>query len=166
MFVLKKLAREAIPAALEKAQRYRLLKEPLDAQSICRDVLAADPGNQDALITLLLALTDSFAQQLNPALQQAEEALQGLSDQYCKAYYGGIICERRAKVHLESHGPGSGELAYEWFRKAMALYEQALCGCSPGNQDALLRWNSCARIIMQHPHLVPADARRAEQIGE
>jgi hypothetical protein len=166
MFVLKKLSREAVPAALEKAQRYRLLKEPLDAQSICRDILEADPGNQKALIILLLSLTDSFRQQLNPAFQQAEDVLRNLGDRYCKAYYGGVICERRAKVHLESEAPGSGQLAYEWLRKAMDRYEQALESCSPGNQDAVLRWNSCARIIMQNSHLAPAEARRSEQIGE
>ena len=89
MFTLKKLSREAIPAALEKAERYRLLKETVEAQSICRDVLAVDPGNQKALITLLLALTDEFKDRLSPAFQQAEEILPHLGDQFCKAYYGG-----------------------------------------------------------------------------
>ncbi|MCU0603723.1 MAG: hypothetical protein MUC33_13800 [Desulfobacterales bacterium] len=166
MFTLKKLSKEAMPAALEKAERYRLLKEPLEAQSICRDILEADPGNQKALIMLLLALTDSFRQSLTPSFQQAEEILPYLGDQYCKAYYGGIICERRAKVHLERNEPGSGQLAYEWFRKAMKLYDQALNTCSPGSQEALLRWNTCARIIMQNPALVPADERTTEQVGE
>jgi hypothetical protein len=166
MFTLKTLSREAIPAALEKAERYRLLKEPLEAQSICRDVLAIDPGNQKALITLLLALTDEFKERLNPAFQQAEEILPFLGDQFCKAYYAGVICERRAKVHLGRHDPGSGKLAYEWLRKAMERYEQALDSCSPGNQEALLRWNTCARIIMQTPHLTPAKEPSTEQVGE
>ena len=109
MFTLKTLSREAIPAALEKAERYRLLNEPVDAQSICRDILAVDPGNQKALITLLLALTDEFKDELSPAFQQAEEILPHLGDQYCKAYYGGIICERRAKVHLRPPRPGVGQ---------------------------------------------------------
>jgi hypothetical protein len=166
MFTLKKLSKEAIPAALEKAERYRLLKEPLEAQSICRDILETEPGNQKALIMLLLALTDSFKQSLTPSFQQAEEILPHLGDQYCKAYYGGIICERRAKVHLERNEPGSGRLAYEWFRKAMNLYDQALSTCSPGRPEALLRWNTCARIIMQNPALVPAEEQTTEQVGE
>jgi len=166
MFTLKKLSREAIPAALEKAERYRLLKEPVEAQSICRDVLAVDPGNQKALITLLLALTDEFKDRLSPAFQQAEEILPHLGEQFCKAYYGGVICERRAKVHLSRHDPGSGKLAFDWLHKAMDLYEQALQSCSPGNQEALLRWNTCARIIMQDPHLAPAEVRSTEQVGE
>jgi hypothetical protein len=166
MFTLKMLAKEAIPAALEKAERYRLLKEPFETESICRDILAVDPGNQKALITLLLALTDAFKDQLNPAFQQAEEILPHLGEQFCKAYYGGLICERRAKVHLGRHEPGSGKLAYEWLRKAMGLYEHALQICSPGNQEALLRWNTCARIIMQNPGVAPAEERSTEQVGE
>jgi len=166
MFKLRTLSREAIPIALEKADRYRLLKEPLEAQSICRDILEIDPQNQQALVTLLLALTDSFKQQLNPAFQQAEELLRQLGDQFCKAYYGGIICERRAKVHFERREPGSGQLAYEWFRKAMALYDQALNSRSPGNQDALLRWNTCARVLMQNPQLVPSGDSGGEQMLE
>lgn len=166
MFTLKTLSREAIPVALAKAERYRLLNEPADAQSICRDILAVDPGNQKALITLLLALTDEFKDQLSPAFQQAEEILPYLGDQYCKAYYGGVMCERRAKVHLSRHYPGSGKMANEWLHKAMGLYEQALQSCSPGNQEALLRWNTCARIIMQNPHLASDDERVTEQVGE
>jgi len=166
MFTLKTLSREAIPAALEKAERYRLLKERFEAESICRDILQVDPQNQQALITLLLALTDGFKQQLNPAFQQAEQVLQRLGDRFCKAYYGGVICERRAKVHFERHEPGSGQMAYEWFHKAMALYDQALLSCSPGNQDAVLRWNTCARILMQNPQLAPAGDKGGEQMLE
>jgi hypothetical protein len=151
---------------LEKAKHYRLLRDPLEAESICRDVLAVEPDNQQASIILLLALTDTFEQNLSSGFNRAKEVLQNLSDQYCKAYYGGIIAERRAKIHLERGEPGSGRLAYEWFQKAMNLYETALTSCSPGNQDALLRWNTCARIIMQHPEVVPAEADAGEQMLE
>ncbi len=166
MYTLKTLSKAAIPGALEKAERYRLLNEPLEAESICRDVLAVEPGNHQALIILLLALTDTFKQHLNTAFDQAHEVLERLSDQYCKAYYGGIICERRAKIHLERGGPGSGRLAYEWFHKAMKLYQTALNSCSPGNQDALLRWNTCARIIMRNPDVAPGEAEAGEQMLE
>src|SRR5579864_3525344 len=57
---LKTLSLEAVPRALAKAERYRLLNEPGEAESICRDALDADPDNQDALVMLLLALTDQF----------------------------------------------------------------------------------------------------------
>ena len=166
MFVLKKLSREAIPSALEKAERYRLLGEAYESESICRDILAVEPDNQNALILLLLSLTDTFKQKLTPAFDQAQEVLKQLGDQYCKAYYGGIICERRAKYHLEHGGPGSGKIAYDWFSKAMALYTQALTSCSPGNQDALLRWNTCARVIMRYPEIAPAEREAGEQMLE
>ena len=61
MSELKKLSKEAIPAALEKAERYRLLNEPGEAESICLDILAIDPENQRAIIMLLLALTVALA---------------------------------------------------------------------------------------------------------
>src|SRR5262245_5730837 len=57
MFEPKPISRDAIPAALAKAERYRLLNEPLEAESICLDVLQIDGANQDAIVMLLLALT-------------------------------------------------------------------------------------------------------------
>ncbi len=166
MYILKTIKKEAIPAALNQARQYRLLGDPIEAESICRDILEVDPDNQDAQITLLLALTDSFKQDLSPAFSQAQEVLGQLGDRYCQAYYGGIISERRAKVHLERGGPGSGRMAYEWFRKAMDLYEKALNSCSPGNQDAVLRWNTCARILMRNPHVAAAETGQGEQMLE
>jgi len=55
---LKSLSKEAIPAALEKAELYRLLNEPGEAESICHDILKADSENQTAIFTVLLVLTD------------------------------------------------------------------------------------------------------------
>ena len=43
MFELKRLSADAIPAALEKALRYRLLNDPAEAESICHDVLRIVP---------------------------------------------------------------------------------------------------------------------------
>src|SRR5262245_54777237 len=60
MFDLKALSSEAVPRALAKAERYRLLNEPGEAESICLDALVADPDNQEAIAILLLALTDQF----------------------------------------------------------------------------------------------------------
>ena len=166
MYILKTLSKDAIPNALEKAERYRLMHESMEAESICRDVLEVEPDNQKAQIILLLALTDKFKQELNPAFTQAQEVLETLNDQFCKAYYGGIICERRAKAHMQRGGPGAGRVAYEWFRKAMDLFETALNSCSPGNQDAVLRWNTCARIIMQNSDVGPPEEDSGEQMLE
>jgi hypothetical protein len=157
MIELKKIGKDAIPGALKKAVHYRTLKEPYEAESICQDILAADPQNQDALILLLLSLTDKFAHDLDPSFSKAQELIAQLSDRYCKYYYQGIIFERRAKVHLQRNVPGSGQVAYEWLAKAMKAYAQGLTICDPNNQDALLRWNTCARIINDNPHVKPSD---------
>ncbi len=148
MFDLKPLSAEAIPAALEKAMRYRLLNEPGEAESICHDVLCIDPENQQALVILLLALTDRFGKGYAVGVVQAREILPQLRDAYERTYYAGIICERRAKARLQMGSPGSGHEAYHFLREAMNWYEKAEAIRPPGNDDALLRWNACARIIM------------------
>ena len=144
MFQLKKLSPGSIPAALEKAGRYRLLNEPGEAESICLDVLTADPDNQDALVILLLALTDRFGRGYSVGTCDPREVLARLHDPYQRAYYGGIIHERRAKARL--HG-GFNHDAFEHLREAMTCYGEAEALCPPGNADAVLRWNACARMI-------------------
>ena len=150
MFELKPLSEEAIPAALEKAMRYRLLNEPGEAESVCHDILRADPDNQEALVTLLLALTDRFGKGYAVGVMEAREVLARLHDPYERAYYHGILCERRGKALLHHGGPGSSFEAYEYLREAMDSYEKAEAIRPPGNDDALLRWNACARIIMRN----------------
>jgi tetratricopeptide (TPR) repeat protein len=156
MLELKPLTREAVPRALEKAERYRLLNEPGEAESICLDVLAADPGNQRALVTLLLALTDQFDEGVAGAVGRAQEVLAQLSDEYERAYYAGIVWERRAKAKLHQGGPGSGYAAFDALEEAMRLFEQAERIRPAGNDDARLRWNACARILQRTPSLGPA----------
>jgi tetratricopeptide (TPR) repeat protein len=148
MFELKRLSRDAIPAALEKALRYRLLNEPAEAESICYDVLEIDPDNQEALVMLLLALTDRLGEGYAVGLTQAQEVLARLPNEYEKAYYAGIICERRAKAQLQQQYPGSGYDAFEFLQEAMTWFEKAEALRPPKNDDALLHWNTCARIIM------------------
>ena len=167
MIELKRIRPETIPAALEKAQRYRLLNESQEAESICLDILAVAPDNQEALITRLLALTDRFAAVgLSPAFENAREIVAILDSQYCKAYYTGIIYERRAKYHLRQGGPGCGTVAHEWFVKALECYKQALESCDPTNQDAVLRWNSCARILNSNPEIKPDDSDSAGMLTD
>ena len=147
---LKELSSDAIPGALEKAERYRLLNEPGEAESICLDVLAIDPGNQDALITLLLALTDRFGKGYGISDTQAKEILGQIEGEYARAYYSGILAERRAKAQLAKGTPGCGHLAYEGFSEAMHWFEKAEAVRPAGNDDALLRWNTCARMIAKN----------------
>ncbi|MGH9382590.1 MAG: hypothetical protein ACRD2Z_18580 [Thermoanaerobaculia bacterium] len=155
MFELKRLSPDAVPAALEKARHYRLLNERAEAESICRDVLEVEPDNQDARVTLLLALTDQFRDKLGSAFTEARALARGLDDDYSRAYYEGIVCERRAKTHWRSAGPGQGPVAHHWFHEAMTHYQQAVALKPPANDEAILRWNTCARVLDAHPELTP-----------
>lgn len=156
MSELKRLHKDAIPAALEKAVRYRLLNEPGEAESICLDVLAADPENQDAIITLLLALTDRFEKGYSVSDTPTKELLARIKGEYDRAYYSGIVAERRAKMKLRQNTPDCRFQAYDLFREAMASFEKAEATRPTGNDDALLRWNTCARIIERNK-LVPRE---------
>ena len=161
MFELKPLSTEAIPAALEKAERYRLLNEPAEAESICLDVLKIAPDNQEALVMLLLALSDRIAKGYGVSDTQAKEFLARVKGEYDRAYYAGILAERRAKAKLAQGTPGSRFYAYDGFRDAMNWFEKAEAIRPLGNDDALLRWNTCARIITQNK-LVPREEERVE----
>jgi hypothetical protein len=163
-FELKTLSRDAVPRALAKAERYRLLNEPGEAESICLDALHVDPDNQDALTGLLLALTDQFADDLPTAFAKARPVTERLRDDYQRAYYTGILWERRAKAHLRRESRALGSHAYDWLREAMTWYERAEAIRPPGNDDALLRWNACARLIMHDHRLVPLAEERAEPL--
>jgi hypothetical protein len=153
---LKALSQAGIPEALRKAERYRLLNEPREAESICLDVLEIDPGNQEALVSLLLALTDQFGPGNSALVDEARQLLPRLSSEYERAYYAGVLLERRAKARLRQGGPGSGAIAYEWLREAMGWYERAEALRPEGNDDAILRWNTCVRMIAKDPHVRPA----------
>ena len=146
MFELKPLSKEAIPAALEKARHYRLLNEPAAAESICLDVLAVDPENQEALIDIVLAMGDRFGKDYAVGDTHVQEFLPRIKDEYARTYYTGIIYERRAKALLARGGVN----AYEMFVKAMEFFERAAELRPAANDDAILRWNGCARIITQN----------------
>ncbi len=157
-FELKPLSSEALPAALDKAVRYRLLNEPMQAESICLDILAIEPDNEKALITLLLALTDQFDRRMSSAVKEARDLLSRFDSDYHRAYYEGIIWERRANALHERGTPGAGHLAYDGLRQAMTCYEKAIELRSPGNDEAVLRWNTCTRILARHPDIKPVPA--------
>jgi len=147
-FELKPLSSETTARALERAERYRLLNEPEQAESICRDILRVDETQQEAIKTLLLSLTDQFKSRLGGRVKRARQLIPRLETAYERLYYSGFICERVGRARLRKGGPRCGSEAYEAFREAMESYEQAE-ECRPaGNDDALLRWNSCARTIM------------------
>ena len=139
---------------------------PEEAESICLDILAVVPDHQDALILLLLALTDKFTGSgLEPSLSQAIEIVDKLDSTYCKFYYTGIIQRAQGPSTISTREvSGPKPVAYDWFVKAMNAYSKALSGCDPDNQDTLLRWNSCARFINSHPDLSTYDAQQPEML--
>jgi hypothetical protein len=154
-FKPKPISKEAIPAALEKAERYRLLNEPVQAESICLDVLAVEPDNQRAIVTQVLAITDNLQTQLSEGAQRARTLVASLGDEYRRAYYTGIVAERHALAVMAKGAPRAGERAYELIREAMEFYEKAEAMRPAGEDEAILRWNTCARLLARIPHLLP-----------
>ena len=166
-YVIKRISTAGIDEAISKAELYRSLNEPEEAESICRDILAIEPKHQLALRLLGLALTDQFTGRGSDRYRETEQIFQQLQNPYERLYYTGILCERRAKAQLNAgHLPLS----------VLALFEQALHSFAEaeeirpaGNDDAILRWNRCVRLL-QNPayewdklehELVPFDAQDA-----
>ena len=140
---LKAISRDGIPHALEKAERYRLLNDPAQAESICRDILAVEAANQAALRCLILALTDQFGS--GTTSREAREVIVKLADEYERVYYTGIVYERETRAFLARKNVVRSA-AYDGFRHAMEHYERAE-QLRPHDTDAVLRWNSCVRAI-------------------
>jgi hypothetical protein len=151
---LKPLSKDAVESALAKAERYRFLNEPGEAESICLDVLAIEPDNQQARIGLLLALSDQFADG-SGAAARAQQIASELNGDYERLYYNGLVAERRAKAHI-ARGAVAARGAYEWLREALDYFERAEQVRPHGNDDAILRWNACVRVLKQHPQLEAA----------
>ena len=163
MYELKPLSPEAVEGALAKAERYRLLNEPAEAESICRDILEVDVENQAALRILILALTDQITQERD-AFQHALNAAASLQEEYDRDYYAGIAWERRAKARHEEGGRGSQHAVHDWIARAMDCFAKAEAARPAGNDDSLLRWNTCVRFLRQHPQYAELDPEVAEPL--
>ena len=154
-FELKPISKEGIPAALQKAERYRLINDPSSAESICLDVLEVDPDNQEALVTLLLAITDQFADGPAEGVRRAQELLPRLDDEYKRTYYAASSASaapRRSSAAApmgRARWPTTGSARrWSWYEKAEALRPA-------GNDEAILRWNTCARILARDENIRP-----------
>lgn len=146
-FALKKISREAVERAVERAEHYRLLNDPEQSESICLDVLAVDEGNSRARICLILALTDTFNGGWNAhAARRAAEHIARLPSEYEREYYAGLVAERQGRAHL-TRGGIARTFAYEGLHEAMMHYERAEELRPPAVDDAILRWNACVRTI-------------------
>ena len=147
-FQLKAISLEGVDAALSKAELYRLLNEPEEAESICQDVLAAQPGHQLALRLLGLAITDQFSGTPSDRYAEVERTFQQLTDAYERPYYLGLLHERRAKAQLRAgRSPHTLMVLLE---EAMRYYQEAEQIRPTGNDEAILRWNRCVRLIQSH----------------
>jgi hypothetical protein len=163
---LKPITREGIPAALHKAERYRLLNDSSAAESICLDILQVEPENAQALVMLLLSITDQFVDDSGDDVRRAREVLPRLKDDYKRAYYSGIIAERKAKALIHRGSVGVDEVAYDWFREAMRWYEKAEAIRPSGNDEAILRWNTCMRLLDKHAPRRPTREELQPILGE
>jgi tetratricopeptide (TPR) repeat protein len=143
---LKKISSAGIAEAIRKAELYRYLNEPEEAESICQDILAVEPEHQLALRMLGLAITDQFTGTFD-RYAEAQNAFDKLADRYERLYYGGLLHERHAKAHLRAGRPAVAVAV--WFEKAMQLFEEAEKVRPEGNDDSMLRWNRCARLVQR-----------------
>ena len=162
MFNLKPLSKDAIESALSKAERYRLLNEPDEAESICLDILEIDPQNQHAQVMLLLALSDRCGDG-SGAAARAQQLAGQLQNDYERLYYSGLVAERRARAHLD-RGGAIPHGAYDWLTDALDCFERAEAIRPPGNDDAILRWNTCVRLLKKHPERGRSPAMREEPL--
>jgi hypothetical protein len=162
---LKPLSQETIPGAVEKAKHYRLLNEPSAAESICRDILRVRPDHAETLVILVLSMCDQIGQGYKLAPESIGAVIDRLPDAYQKAYYTGILDERRAMARLRNDSPGAGFMAYDCLIEAMRCYEEAERLAPAHNDDAILRWNTCSRLIERN-QLVPRPEEEGAQLLE
>jgi len=142
---LKPISKAGIGEALSKVEVYRYLNEPGEAESICRDILAVEPDNQTALRLLGLAITDQFNGEASDRYSEAENVFRSLTGEYERVYHLGILRERKAKAQLRAGRPPHTILPI--FEEAMKCFEEAEKIRPPNNDDAILRWNRCVRLL-------------------
>jgi tetratricopeptide (TPR) repeat protein len=147
-YQLKRISTAGIAEAIAKAELYRSLNEPEEAESICRDILAIEPDHQLALRLLGLAMTDQFAGSGADRYREIERIFAQLGDPYEQLYYTGILYERRAKAQLNAGSPRASVLSL--FEEALRSFAEAERIRPSGNDDAILRWNRCVRLL-QNP---------------
>ena len=146
---LKTISKAGIAEAIAKAELYRYLNEPEEAESICRDILAADAKHMLGLRTLGLAITDQFTGGPNDRYAEVERIFESLADAYERSYYLGILCERRVKAQLRAGRAPHTLLPL--MEKALQYFGEAEKIHPPGNDDAILRWNRCVRLLQSQP---------------
>jgi hypothetical protein len=146
---LKTISKSAIDEAIAKAELYRSLNEPEEAESICRDILAAESSHQVGRRLLGLAITDQFTGEGADRYMEAEIFFQSLADPYERLYYSGLLYERRVKAQLRTgHAPHT---LLPLLEQALRSFAEAEKIQPPNNNDAILRWNRCVRLLQSNP---------------
>jgi uncharacterized protein YeeX (DUF496 family) len=162
---LKKISKSSVPSALKMIERYRLLNEPSEAESICYDILEVDPKNTQAKVMLILSLSDQLKDRMS-AFEEAHEIIDTLKKEYDRNYYMGVLCERRARAHFEHSSMSAGHVAYDWFQDALEFFDKAAKGRPKGNDKSYFRWNAVVRTLEQHPSLQPHQENTEPQLLE
>lgn len=163
-FRLKSISQAGIDTAIAKAERYRFLNEPEEAESICRDILAVDPNHQLAQRILGLAISDQFTGGAKDRFPEAAAVCGALEDPYARAYYTGIMHERHAKAQLRAGRPAQAVVAE--LEEAMNCFEKAEQICPKNNDESILRWNRCARLLQTMPQPATHDEHIAFESGD
>ncbi len=163
---LKTISPDAIPRAIQKAERYRLLNQSWATESICLDILEVDPVNQPVIVMLLLSLTDQFGPQPRELAGRARALLDRITDLYQRAYYDGIIHERLGHAQLALDTMHAEAMAGESLQAAMRDFERAEALRGPGNDDAILRWNTCVRALERMHAQDDSEATYEPHFGE
>ncbi len=146
---LKSISKAGIPEALAKVELYRYLNEPEEAESICRDILAVDSEHQLARRMLGLAITDQFIGATSDRYAEVQSIFQGLREPYERFYYTGLLFERRAKAQLlVGYAP---HILLPLVQEAMRCFAEAEKIRPAGNDDSILRWNRCVRLLESRP---------------
>src|SRR5487761_1030809 len=140
-YALKSISKAGIPEAIAKTELYRCLNEPEEAESICHDILAIEPNHQLALRVLGLSITDQFTGASSDRYAEVQSIFEHLTNPYERFYYLGLLHERRAKVQLRAGRP---------LHTLRVLFEEAVRWRPPGNDDSVLRWNRCIRLLHSH----------------
>jgi len=161
---LKKIRPEAVTAALAKAEKYRDLNQPAEAESICRDVLAASPDHPGAQRTLGIALTDQFEGRGMGRYAEARELFSRLPDPFERSFYTGLACERQGRAQLKVGRLLRSSLPL--FEEALTFYEKAEACRPAGNDDPILRWNSIVRTLEAHPEYRDLDLQERLPEGD
>jgi len=146
---LKTISASGIAEALSKAQLYRYLREPEESESICQDILATDPENQAALRLLGLSITDQFTGDVQDRYAEVEAIFRRLTSTYAQHYYLGILSERRGKAQMRAGRPAYVVVAL--IEEAMRHFAEAEKIRPEANEEAILRWNRCVRLLEKLP---------------